>query len=107
MLLARSARVDRRATESTPPERPSTRWAPGEITRAIAAAARSGNSLDFEFLEFPITHQALEALVDEFLGTLVRETTQGVGQRALETLCHRGGIAKRPPAGPLHDSIDP
>jgi hypothetical protein len=77
---ASSVSAESSATESTPPERPSTKWAPGVIAGAIAAAALAGNSLDFEFPELPITHQALEALIDEFLGTLLDKTAQSVGQ---------------------------
>ena len=74
MAGASSVRADSSATESTPPERPSARCAPGEIAGASAAAALPGNSLELEFLELPITHQALETLLDEFLGTLVGKT---------------------------------
>src|SRR5215471_12787701 len=91
--LASPASTDRSAIESRPPDTPATRWAPGVTAGPSAAATLSGSSLELGFLEFPITHQALEALLDEFLGTLVGETAQGVGQRALEVLCHRGGVA--------------
>src|SRR5262245_34437185 len=71
MLGASSARAASSATESIPPESPTARFAPGEIAGAIAAATLAGSSLDLGFLEFPIAHQALEALLDEFLGTLL------------------------------------
>src|SRR5258708_7898011 len=106
MSGASPARTDRSATESMPPERPSTRWAPGEIDGAIAAATLSGNSLELGFLEFPITHQALEALLDEFLGALVDQTAQGLGQSALEVLRHGGGIAMRAAERLVDDLVD-
>src|SRR5882724_3008874 len=103
---ASPSRTERSATESMPPERPSTRCAPGEIAGAIAAATLSGNSLELGFLEFPITHQALEALLDEFLGALVGKTAQGVGQSALEVLRHGGGIAMRAAERLVDDLVD-
>src|SRR5258708_20758395 len=106
MCGASPARTDKSATESMPPERPSTRCAPGEIAGAIADATLSGNSLELGFLEFPITHQALEALLDEFLGTLVGETAQSVGQSALEVLRHRSGVAMRAAERLADDPVD-
>src|SRR5882672_6291261 len=106
MSGASPARTDRSATESMPPERPSTTWVPGEIDGAIAAATLSGNSFELGFLEFPITHQALEALLDEFLGTLVGETAQSVGQSALEVLRHRSGVAMRAAERLADDPVD-
>src|SRR5258705_3167546 len=85
--------MDSNVTESTPPERPSARCAPGKIAGASTAAALSGNSLELEFLELPITHQALETLLDEFLGTLLGKTAQRVGESFLQALCHGGRIA--------------
>src|SRR5258706_3632293 len=85
--------MDSNATESTPPERPSARCAPGKIAGASTAAALSGNSLELEFPELPITHQALETLLDEFLGTLLGKTAQRVGESFLQALCHGRRIA--------------
>src|ERR1700704_2915422 len=87
--------MDSNATESTPPDRPIARCAPGKIAGASTAAALSGNSPELEFLELPITHQALETLLDEFLGTLVGKTTQRVGESFLQALCHGRRIAMR------------
>src|SRR6266571_3956255 len=92
--------MESKATESRPPERPSARCAPGKVFGASTAATLSGNSLELEFLEFPIAHQALETLLDEFLGTLVGETAQGVGERLLQALGH-GGAHRDPPRGSL------
>src|SRR3974390_538862 len=89
------ASADRSAMESGRPDRPPTRGAPGAITGASAAATLSGRSLELGFLELPITHQALEALLDELLGTLVAERAQRVAQRALEVLRHRVRVAVR------------
>src|SRR6267378_2665020 len=90
-----SVKADSSATESTPPERPIARCAPGKIAGASTAAALSGNSPELEFLELPITHQALETLLDEFLGTLVGKTTQRVGESFLQALGHGRRIAMR------------
>src|SRR5712692_7847093 len=90
---ASSSRTDSNATESTPPERPSARCAPGKIAGASTAAALCGNSLELEFLELPITHQALETLLDELLGTLLGKSAQRVGESFLQALCHRRRIA--------------
>src|SRR5438128_7756654 len=98
--------MERRATESRPPERPSARCAPGKIFGASTAATLSGNSLDLEFLEFPIAHQALETLLDEFLGTFVGETAQGVGERLLQALGHGGRIAVRAAQRFVDDLVD-
>src|SRR5258705_11385739 len=83
------------ATESRPPESPSARCAPGKILGASTAATLAGNSPELEFLELPIAHQALETLLDEFLGALVGKTAQRVGERFLQALGHGGRIAVR------------
>src|SRR5262249_15610180 len=106
MSRASRARIERRTTESMPPERPATRCAPGDTAGAIAAATLSGSSLELGFLEFPITHQALEALLDELLGTLLGEPAQGIGERALETLRHRLRIAVRSAERLRDDLVD-
>src|SRR3979409_767550 len=106
--MARASHVKTRGstTESTPPERPSARCVPGEIAGASAAAALSGNSLEFEFLELPITHQALETLLDECRGTLVGKTAQGVAEGFLQALGHGRRIAMRAPQGLVDDPVD-
>src|SRR6266853_1481047 len=98
--------MESRATESRPPERPSARCAPGKILGTSVAATLSGNSLDLEFLELPIAHQALEALLDEFLGALVGKTAQSVGERFLQALGHRGRIAVRAAQRFVDDPVD-
>src|SRR5258708_595680 len=103
---ASSSRMESRATESRPPERPSARCAPGKILGTSAAATLSGNSLDLEFLELPIAHQALETLLDEFLGALVGKTAQSVGERFLQALGHRGRIAVRAAQRFVDDPVD-
>src|SRR5882672_6069805 len=90
---ASSSRMQSRATESRPPERPSARCAPGKIFGASTAATLSGNSLELEFLELPIAHQALETLLDEFLGALVGKSAQRIGESFLQALCHGRRIA--------------
>src|SRR5258708_14629813 len=97
--------MDSNATESTPPERPSARCAPGKIAGASTAATLSGNSLELEFLELPIAHQALETLLDEFLRALVGETAQRVGERFLQALGHGGRIALRAAQRLLYDPV--
>src|SRR5260221_3877556 len=99
--------MDRSATESTPPERPSARCAPGKIAGASTAAALSGNSLELEFLELPITHQALETLLAEFLGTLLGKTAQRVGDSFLQALCHDRRIAMCAAQRLVDDLVDP
>src|SRR5216117_2570006 len=103
---ASSSRMESKATESRPPERPSARCAPGKIFGASTAATLSGNSLELEFLEFPIAHQALETLLDEFLGTLVGETAQSVGECLLQALGHGGRIAVRAAQRFVDDLVD-
>src|SRR5204862_7149757 len=98
--------MESKATESRPPERPSARCAPGKIFGASTAATLSGNSLELEFLEFPIAHQALETLLDEFLGTLLGKTAQGVGERLLQALGHGGRIAVRAAQRLVDDVVD-
>src|SRR5712691_12139652 len=98
--------MERRATESRPPERPSARCAPGKILGASTAATLSGNSLELEFPELPIAHQALEALLDEFLGALVGKTAQRVGECLLQALGHGGRIAVRAAQRLVHDPVD-
>src|SRR5260370_37021720 len=95
MAGASSVKAASSATESTPPERPSARCAPGKIFGASTAAALSGSSPELEFLELPITYQALETLLDEFLGTLLGKTTQRVGESFLQALGHGCRIAMR------------
>src|SRR5947207_12778321 len=98
--------MERRATESRPPERPSARCAPGKISGASTAATRPGNSLELEFLELPIAHQALETLLDEFLRPLVGKTAQRVGERSLQALSHGGPIASRAAQRAVDDPVD-
>src|SRR2546427_13219375 len=98
--------MERRATESRPPERPSARCAPGKILGASTAATLSGSSPELEFLELPITHQALETLLDEFLGTLVGKTTQRVGESFLQALGHGRRIAMRAAQRLVDDLVD-
>src|SRR5712664_401914 len=93
MAGASSVKAASSATESTPPERPSARCAPGEIAGASTAAALSGSSPELEFPELPITHQALETLLDEFLGTLLGKSAQRIGESFLQALCHGCRIA--------------
>src|SRR6266849_6413488 len=98
--------MDSRATESRPPESPNARCAPGEIAGASTVAARSGSSHELDFLELPITHQALETLFDEFLGTLLRQAPQRVGKSSLQALGHGHRIAMRTAQWFIDDSVD-
>src|SRR6266511_3209115 len=106
MAGASSVKAARSATESTPPERPSARCAPGEIAGASTAAALSGSSPELEFLELPMTHQALETLLDEFLGTLLGKTTQRIGESLLQSLRHGCRIAMRAAQRLVDDLVD-
>src|SRR2546430_2223441 len=98
--------MESRATESRPPESPSARCAPGKIRGASAAATLSGNSLELEFLELPMAHQALETLLDEFLRALFGKTAQRVGERFLQALSHGGRIAVRAAQRFVDDPVD-
>src|SRR5436309_1183386 len=98
--------MESRATESRPPESPSARCAPGKIRGASAAATLSGSSLELEFLELSIAHQALETLLDEFLRALVRDRAQRVGESLLQALSHGRRIAMRAAEGLGDDPVD-
>src|SRR5882672_4966680 len=90
---ASSSRIESSATESTPPERPSARCEPGASAGASDAATLTARSLELGFLELAIAHQALEALLDEFLRVLVAELAQCVGERLFQVLGRRRRIA--------------
>src|SRR5438445_10380445 len=90
---ARPRSRDRGATASTPPDRPSARAAPRGTFCKSAAATRPGSSLELEFLELSIAHQALETLLDEFLRALVGDRAKRVGESFLQALSHARRIA--------------
>src|SRR2546426_1255764 len=98
--------MDRSATESTPPDRPSARCAPWGTVCKSAAATRRGSSLELEFLELSIAHQALETLLDEFLRALVGDRAQRVGESFLQALSHGRRIAMCAAEGLADDLVD-
>src|SRR3990172_6835711 len=93
---ARSARMASSVTESTPPERPTTRCAPGCTTGCSAAATPSARLLDIEFLELAIAHQTLEAFLDKHGWPLVEERPHRILQGFFEVLRRPGVVAVRP-----------
>src|SRR3954447_26628990 len=86
-------RTSSSTTESMPPDKPSTTWAWDCSLGRSCSATAAVSSAQFGFPEFSITHQAFEALFDQFIRRLVVERAQRVLQGLLERLPHRRRVA--------------
>src|SRR6185503_10665392 len=100
-----------RTTESTPPERPTTRRPEGLTMSLIFAATRStrlpgAGLLLLDFLELAISDELLEALLEQPVQRRFLDLAQALLQDLLEARHHRVGVAVRPAQRLRHDAVD-